>query len=46
MKKRLCIVAIAFGIIAGLAIVGSVYHKLKSPYGWSHCCIIGVMGAL
>lgn len=46
MKKRLRIVAIALGMIAVLAIAGGVHYKSKFPYGQSHCCIIGVMGAL
>ncbi len=46
MKKRLRIVGIIFGIIAVLVIAGGAYYKLKFPYGQSHCCIIGVEGAL
>ena len=46
MKKRFRIVAIVFGIIAGLVIAGGAYYKSKFPYGHSHCCIIGVEGAL
>jgi len=46
MKKRLRITGIVFGIIAVLVIVGGVIYKSKYPYGWSHCCINGVMGAL
>ena len=46
MKKRLRIIAIVFGIVAVLVIAGGVYYISKFPYGQSHCCIIGVMGAL
>jgi hypothetical protein len=46
VRKRLHIVGIIFGIIVVLVISGGVYYKAKFPYGWSHCCIIGMMGTL
>jgi len=46
MKKRLRVITVVFGIFAILIIAGGVHYKSKYPYGHSHCCIIGVMGAL
>lgn len=46
MNKRLRIIASILGIVAILVIAGVVHYKSKFPYGQSHCCIIGVMGAL
>jgi hypothetical protein len=46
VKKRLRIIGIVFGIIAGLVIGGGIYYKTKFPYGQSHCCSKGMMFAL
>jgi hypothetical protein len=46
VKTRFGIVAIVLAIIAVFLIRGGAYYKSKFPYGHSHCCIIGVEGAL
>ena len=47
MRKRLITVAIVLGTIALLVVGGGMfYYKWKYPYGWSHCCIIGMMSSL
>jgi len=45
MRKRPVIAAIALCIIAAVG-SGAAYYKWKYPYGWSHCCIIGMAMAL
>ena len=42
MRKRHVISGIILMVAASIAILG----KCKYPYGASHCCIIGMMGAL
>jgi hypothetical protein len=46
MRKRLITVAIVLGTTAVLVSGWTAYSKWKYPYGWSHCCIIGMKSSL
>jgi prepilin-type processing-associated H-X9-DG protein len=46
MKKRLKTVVIVLAVVSVLVAVMAVQYRSRYPYGWSHCCILGMSLAL
>lgn len=38
-SRRLGVFAVILGVCGVLVGIGVIKHKMKYPYGWSHCCI-------